>query len=66
MKKTFAAVLLVLTAPLIAAPTATADPPPPPPDPVPSTPQPMPPQPNLNQGVGDPAHNICVITGHDC
>jgi hypothetical protein len=26
----------------------------------PSTPAPV------NQGTGDPAHNICVLTGHNC
>ncbi|ORW51884.1 hypothetical protein AWC20_22380 [Mycobacterium parmense] len=46
------------------APVAQADPidPPVPPD----TPTVAPPQPNVNQGTGDPAHNICVITGHNC
>ena len=32
----------------------------------PSPPAPAPPVPNLNAGTGDPAHNICVLTGHNC
>jgi hypothetical protein len=34
--------------------------------PPPAAQQPPPQEPNLNQGTGDPAHNICIITGHDC
>jgi hypothetical protein len=51
------------------APLASADPivPPAPAytDP-PAAPQPPPPLPNVNAGTGDPAHNICVLTGHNC
>lgn len=40
--------------------------------PVPYTPEaphpftPLPAPAPVNQGTGGPAHNICVITGHDC
>ena len=71
MRKTVTAAALIAAAIGLAplAPVASAEPlvPPAPPftDPPPTF-KPMAPVPNVNQGTGDPAHNICVLTGHNC
>ena len=71
MRETITAALLIAAAMGLAplAGVAGAEPIVPPvpytPDP-PFTPRQLPPVPNVNQGTGDPAHNICVITGHNC
>jgi hypothetical protein len=76
MKKTIIAAA-VLTAAMGLAPlpfVANADPGYPGPivPPVPYTPDaprpftPLPAPAPVNQGTGDPAHNICVLTGHNC
>ena len=61
--------LAIILAGIAAAPVASADPivPPVPYTPQPAyTPTPFPNQPPVNGNTGDPAHNICVITGHNC